>query len=88
MRRLALRCSAGRYPLARYLGVLPAPGVFVVGSSPHLGFEILSRPTRRAVFGGIFESVGDTEKPLPPSAMLGATHHPRHLERRTQAATD
>lgn len=86
--RLALRCSAGRYHLARCLGVLPAAGLTVVGSGPHLGFGILSCPTHRAVFRVIFESVGNTEMPLPPSAMLGATHRPRHMDRRPHAATD
>lgn len=71
--RLALRCSTGRYHLARCLGVLPAAGVSVVGSSPLLGFGILSSPINGAIFRVIFESVGNTEMPNPPSSMLGAT---------------
>lgn len=86
--RLALRCSAGRHHLVRCLGVLPAAGVSVVGSSPNLGFGILSCPTHRSVSRVIFESVGNTQMPLPPSAMLGATHRPRRMDRRTQVATD
>ena len=65
--RLALWCSAGRYHLARALGPLPVADARLEGSRPHLGFGTLQCTATGTVFRVIFESIGNTEKPLPPS---------------------
>ena len=74
--RLALWCSAGRYHLARALGPLPAANAILEGARPHLGFGTLQCTATGTVFRVIFESIDNTEKPLPPSDLPTAAHKP------------
>lgn len=77
--RLALRCSAGRFHLARALGVLPNAGAVLDGDSPQLGFGILLCPESGTIFRVMFESVGHASRlvaPSAPSAMSDAWHRP------------
>ena len=66
-RRLALRCSAGRFHLARALGVLPNAGAVLDGDSPKLGFGILLCPRSRTIFRVIFESISHATRPSAPT---------------------
>lgn len=66
-RRLALRCSAGRFHLARALGVLPNAGAVLDGDSPQLGFGILLCPRSRTIFRVIFESISHATRPSAPT---------------------
>ena len=80
--RLALKCSKGRYYLARALSMAPPPaGVVLEGAKPHLGFDLLLCPTSGAVFRVIFESIGNTELPRPRNAMPGTAHRPQGTSR-------
>ena len=67
-RRLALRCSAGRYHVIRALGVMPRAGAELDGDSPHLGFGILLCPKLAVTFRMVFESIDHAKQPVEPSA--------------------
>ena len=69
-RRLALRCSAGRFHLARALGVLPNAGAVLDGDSPQLGFGILLCPRSRTIFRVIFESISHATRPSAPTVPI------------------
>ena len=66
-RRLALRCGAGRFHLARSLGVLPNSGAVLNGDSPHLGFGLLLCPRSGTIFRVIFESISHATRPSAPT---------------------
>ena len=75
--RLVLRCSKGRYYVARALSLATPPGAVLEGAKPHLGFDLLLCPQSGAIFRVIFESIGNTALPSPPNAMPGTTHRPQ-----------
>ena len=66
-RRLALRCSAGRFHLARSLGVLPNSGDMLDGDNAHLGFSLLICPKSGTIFRVIFESISHATRPSAPT---------------------
>ena len=66
-RRLALRCSAGRFHLARSLGVLPHAGDMLDGDNAHLGFSLLICPKSGTIFRVIFESISHATRPSAPT---------------------
>ncbi len=72
--RMALRCSEGRCHLTLALRTFPLADALLEGARPHLGFDLLQCPKSGAIFRVIFESIGNSEMPLAPSAMPGATH--------------
>jgi hypothetical protein len=55
----ALRCSSGRYHLARALHFMPPENAPLHGDKPRLGFGILLCPTSGQIFRIIFESIDD-----------------------------
>ena len=55
----ALRCSSGRFHVARVLHCMPDDNAFLNGDKPRLGFSILLCRTSGAIFRIIFESVND-----------------------------
>jgi len=59
-----LRCSSGRYHVARALNFLPPEEAPLHGDKPRLGFSILVCPASGAIFRLIFESIDDAE-PAP-----------------------
>ena len=75
-RQLALRCSVGHYHLTRALGVLPAVDARLEGAKPHLGFGVLKCPVSGAMFRVIFESIGNSQRPLAPNDIPGTRHSP------------
>ena len=72
-RRLALRCSAGRFHLARALGVLPNAGDMLDGDNAHLGFSLLICPKSGTIFRVIFESISHATRPSAPTVLTAAT---------------
>lgn len=57
----ALRCSAGRYHVARALQRMPPLDAALHGDRPHLGFGILVCSASGAIFRVIFESINDLQ---------------------------
>lgn len=72
--RLTLRCSRGRYHMARALSALPDLEERLEGSQPHLGFGILLCPRSGATYRMIFESIGHAAKPAAPNATQDMAH--------------
>jgi hypothetical protein len=60
----ALRCSSGRYHLARALNLMPPKEAPLHGNRPRLGLSVLLCPASGAIFRLIFESINDAE-PAP-----------------------
>jgi len=75
--RLALRCSAGQYHLARALKSLPQAGAKLDGDRPQLGFGILQCAQSGALFRVIFESVGDTAVSAVQQSWSRPPHRPQ-----------
>jgi hypothetical protein len=63
----ALRCSKGRYHVARALSVLPPVRACLAGDKPHLGFGILQCTASGAIYRVIFESINE----LQPGSLTG-----------------
>ncbi len=59
----ALRCSAGRYHVARSLKAMPPLHATLNGTKPHLGFGLLVCAVSGATFRMIFEAINDS-RPL------------------------
>ena len=68
--RWALKCSNGRFHLARALNGAPASGTLLRGDKPHLGFGILLCAMSGAIFRVIFESINDPA----PAGRLDVSH--------------
>lgn len=72
----ALRCSRGRYHVARALNALPARDADLTGDKPHLGFGVLVCVGSGAVFRVIFDSINDTQvapgDPATPGERYGS----------------
>ena len=71
-RQLTLRCSAGRYHLARPLNRLPPVGTALVGATPHLGFGILLCPSAEDIVRVIFEAIDLDDLPGSPDVWAWA----------------
>jgi hypothetical protein len=61
-----LKCSLGRYHVARALSVRPPARSCLGGDKPHLGFGILQCVETGAIYRVIFESINEVQPgPLP-----------------------
>ena len=69
-RQLVLRCSAGRFHLARALGVLPHVGAVLHGDSPHRGFALLLCQQAGTIHRVIFESINHATRLIAPMSLI------------------
>jgi hypothetical protein len=60
-KRVVVRCSRGRYHLARVLNAMPETQHTLVGDAPHLGFGLMQGLESGMLFRMIFESINEPD---------------------------